>query len=116
MSDYKLSWNSDYYMIDDFLKDVKDGKHSGFLMQQLNKGKNITIPAIGKTATITAGKKARARCEITSSPVYGSFHDPYDIGPHNREHKNWVIIKITEIFDEPFELKGNQNTWCRMTT
>ena len=113
---YKLSWNYDYYRIGDFLNDVKRGNHTGFLMQQLNKGKNITIPAVGSTATITAGKKAIARCEVKSDPVYGYFQDDYDIGSHNREKKNWVIIKITEVIDEPFALKGNQMTWCRMTT
>ena len=114
MTDYKISWNSNYFRTDAFLKDVKERRHSGIIMQQLNKAKNPLIPAIASTATITFDKKAHARAEIISPPVFGSFHDPYDIGRHNREQKNWVMIRITEVFDEPFELKGNQKTWCRM--
>ena len=114
MSNYKLSWNSDYFRAAAFLKDVKEGKHSGIIMQQLNKAKKPLIPTVGSTATITFDKNARARGEIISPPVFGSFHDPYDIGRHNREQKKWVMIRITEVFDEPFELKGNQKTWCRL--
>lgn len=110
---WKLTWNSKYYDYKKLINDYNNERHNGIICQQYQNKKKV-YAKIDDIVYISCNKKKIIKANVISNVRKDKQpEDKYDIGTHNSNDNKWCLIKIIEVYDNPDELKGNQNTWCK---
>jgi hypothetical protein len=100
-------------------------KNNGLIPQSKGKAIMVKCPKPGDIVYVSCAKLRILKCEVLTPFLKGTSHqtDKFNINerigrftitkldrPHTK-NKEFLIMKIIEVFDNPIYLRGHQRTW-----